>query len=60
MRIKSDNINFKVSLMPNIYQELDYIQSAGGQGIIVNYKPISTDKIQSTFADRKRFQQVKK
>lgn len=48
MRIR-DNIKFKVSLIPNIYQELDYIESVGGQGIIVNYKPVSTDKIQSTF-----------
>lgn len=51
---KGENVNetipFKVSLVPNIYQELDYIESVGGQGIIVNYKPVSTDKIQSTFA----------
>lgn len=40
----------KVSILPNEYQEVEYIQSAGGQGIVLDYKPISTDKIESTFA----------
>lgn len=56
MIIRSGNEKYKIpsydikSLLPNDYQELDYIESTGGQGIIIDYRPVSTDKIQLTFS----------